>query len=449
MQFSTQPYLLTLAPDREMNILWLQSERTEAFVEFGYTEALGSREAVQCYEIAGLRGPLPDGTYGDVPGDHPEVPVWQYIATLRNLIPGKKVYYRCCYGGEYTKLYDFRTAPEAGEDFRFVQISDLQALPDCNKTVHQIGCFHPDFILFSGDAAYHTWRLDQWVDLGDQVQDKQSGERAFFPCMQQENGARLMQYAPLFFSPGNHEPDYMQCSYWLEEKEAEASWSWSIFMQLFRPLYLDPDQGIHGVRWYSATYGDMHIVSLSINRMYYITPDGRTCWPLMDSIAPDSPQIKWLREDLEKDQSKFKWVIQHFHLLNKAWDAKFNLCEPVWDADGNATYPNDWGSMLMDIFSENGVNGVTYGHSHVYERYFVKGTHYIEAAYLSITFAKENAEAHPIGEPVMEDNSRRSFAVFERKKDGLFATGYYAAEPPIPFDRYQIADEEGNSVSPA
>ena len=450
MQFSTQPYLLTLTPDREMNILWLCSEKTEAFVECGYTEALGNREEVRCYEINGLRGPLPDGTYGDVPGDHPEVPVWQYIATLRNLIPGKKVYYRCCYGGEYTKLYDFRTAPEAGEDFRFVQISDLQALPDCNKTVHQIGCFHPDFILFSGDAAYHTWRLDQWVDLGDQVHDKQSGERAFFPCMQQENGARRMQYAPLFFAPGNHEPDNMFCSSGPSIEANLDKWNWSICMQLFRPLYPDPDTGINGVRWYSANYGDLHITSLSVNRQVHFNSKGQPIFPLLDSIEPDSPQIRWLQQDLKNDRSKFKWVIQHFHILNRAWDAQFNLSEPVVDEDENVTYPHDRGGMLMDIFRKNGVNAVSYGHSHVYERYFAKGTHYIEAAYLSITFAREGSPLPPTGDvPVFEDNSRRSFVVVERKPGGLFATGYYAAEPPIPFDRYQIADEEGNSVSPA
>jgi hypothetical protein len=51
------------------------------------------------------------------------------------------------------------------------------------------------------------------------------------------------------------------------------------------------------------------------------------------------------------------------------------------DEEGNASYPNDGGQMLIDLFSANHVNAVTYGHSHVYERYFTKGTHYIEAAY--------------------------------------------------------------------
>ena len=127
MKLLTQPYLLTLKPSTEMNIVWIQSEPTEAFVEFGSTEAMFNRSEVQCYEISGFRGPLADGTYGEKPQEHPEVSVWQYIAKIENLQPGETVYYRCCCGGEYTKTYFFHTAPREGNGYRFAQISDLQA----------------------------------------------------------------------------------------------------------------------------------------------------------------------------------------------------------------------------------------------------------------------------------------------------------------------------------
>lgn len=450
MNLLTQPYLLTMNPDTEMNILWIQSEKTDGFVEFGYDDVSENKIYAQCYEIKGLRKPKNDGTYSENPYEHPEVSVWQYIARIQNLEPGKMVYYRCCTNQEYTKTYFFKTAPENGGEFIFAQISDLQALPNCNKTVYQIGCFHPDFILFSGDANFTSWRLDQWFDTGEDWQDEESKKIAFFPCMQQENGARLMQYSPLFFCPGNHEADFMKCSRGYSAEDSMDMWNWSIFMQLFRPLYPDSDTGVNGVRWYSVNYGDMHITSLSVNRFFHVDENGKSCFLLFDSIEPESPQIKWLKEDLKNDSSKFKWVIQHFHILNRAWDAKFNLCTPVFDRNANAIYPYDRGEMLIDIFSEHNVNAVSYGHSHVYERYFAKGTHYIEAAYLSITFASENAKPHPSGRlPVFEDNSKRSFVIFERKKDGIFAKGYYAEdEGPVEFDSYQIADEDGNSVEP-
>ena len=450
MAFLTQPYLLTRNPSSEMNIVWILSEPTDAYVEFGSTKDLGNRIEANCYEISGFRLPLDDGTYGEDPDAHAIVSVWQYIVTITNLSPATVVYYRCCYGNDCTKTFDFHTAPTAGTDFRFAQISDLQALPNCHETVHNIGCFHPDFILFSGDAAYTTWRLDQWFDLHGNGQDEEARKRAFFPCMQQENGARLMQYAPLFFCPGNHEPNHMKCGRGIPIEESRSLWNWSIFMQLFRPLYPDPDTSINGVRWYSVNYADLHIVSLSINRLGHVNEYGKCGYLLVDSIEPGSRQLQWLKNDLERDRSKFKWVITHFHILSKAWDAKFNLCAPVIDNEGNATYPNDHGGMLIDIFSEYKVNAVSYGHSHVYERYFTKGTHYIEAAYLSITYAGSHDEPHPSGNlPVVEDNSRRSFVILERKAGGLFASGYYADAEPVLFDAYQIADEDGNTVPPS
>ena len=448
MKLLTQPYLLTVKPSEEMNILWIQSEKSDGFVEYGYDEKMENRIDAECFEINGLRLPKEDGTYSENPYEHQECPVWQNIALITGLEPGKTVYYRCCYGGEYTKTYSFRTAPKEGEDYRFVQVSDLQALPNCNKTVYQIGCFHPDFILFSGDANFFTWRIDQWFDMDEEWQSEETKNVAFFPCMQQENGARLMQYAPMFFCPGNHEPDFMKCSRGASIEETLDRWSWSIFMQIFRPLYPDSDTGVNGVRWYSVNYSDMHITSLSVNRMFHVNEKGKSAWLLFDSIEPDSPQIQWLRNDLKNDNSKFKWVIQHFHILNKAWDAKFNLCSPVLDRNENAVYPYDRGQLLIDIFEEYGVNAVSYGHSHVYERYFTQGTHYIEAAYLSVTFAGEGAKPHPSGLlPIVEDNSRRSFVILERKSGGIFATGYFATDDePIAFDWYQIADEEGKSV---
>jgi len=301
MKLLAQPYLLTLNPSFEMNIVWIQPQKTTAFVEFGCTEALGMRIEAQCHEIKGLRRPMADGTYGNDPNTHPEVSVWQYIAKIENLSAGEKIYYKCCYDNECTKTYFFHTAPAEGDDFHFTVISDLQALPGCDESVYKLGKFHPDFILFSGDATYDSWYFDQWFGSDDDRQNESTSKRAFFPCMQQENGARLMQYAPLFVCPGNHELDDRNCGRRDTIESAMKKWNWSIFMQMFRPLYPDMETGIDGKRWYSVNYGDMHIVSLSINRIKF----DKGYWNC-DSIDPDSPQIKWLEKDLQQSDSKYK-----------------------------------------------------------------------------------------------------------------------------------------------
>ena len=292
MNFLTQPYLLSVNPSTEMNILWIQKEKTDGKVEYGNTKTLGNFLDAECFEIKGLK--VPEGEeYREFPEDNLDVTIWQYIVKIENLSPGEKIYYRCFNENECTKIYDFHTAPEKGEDYKFAQISDLQGFPDCNKTVHKIGCHHPDFILYSGDATYTNWKLENWFDVGEEWQSEETRERAFFPCMQQENGARLMQYAPIFFCPGNHEVDDLRCYLDKEFGSKEENWNWSIFMQIFRPFYDRSDYSLkNGKRWYSANYSDMHIASLSINRFCFWDHDELPGWLVYDSIAPDSPQVK-------------------------------------------------------------------------------------------------------------------------------------------------------------
>lgn len=446
--FLTQPYLLSLHPATEMNVVWILSKPLDGMVEYGDTPELGKSLSAECYEIKGLRVPACDTGYGENPEDNVPISVWQYIVKIEGLHPGQKIYYRCLAGEEATQVYDFHTAPKAGEPFRIAQTSDLQGIAACESTIYKIGCMHPDVILYSGDVAYLTWRADQWFNLGEPWQDEVSAARAFFSCMQQQNGARLMQYAPTFLCPGNHEPNDFRYGMYKEFYMAEESWNWSVYMEMFRPLYPDPDTTNTGVRWYSADYGDMHLISLSINRWGWWHPSEYPGLRVYDSIEPGSPQITWLEEDLKKE-SKFKWVIQHFHILNKGSDVQEYLCEPVPAEDGTMTYPNDHGGRLMDLFEKGGVNAVTYGHSHVYERYYTKHAHYIEAAYLSCCYRKEGALPHPSGLlPIVEDNSRRSFLIVDRKEGGLFATGYYAEPEVEVFDEYQIADESGRTVPP-
>lgn len=447
MKFLTEPYLLTLKPSTEINILWIQDEKTDGFVQFGRDESLGNTLKAECYEIVGLRNPANGNEYSENIEDNPPVAVWQYIAKLENLTPGETIYYRVCAKDQKSDVYDFHTAPEAGSHYRFLQLSDLQGLATCNEPVYKAGCKHPDFILYSGDTTHVIWQIDQW--FGINRQDENDRKRAFFPCMQQRNGARLMQYAPIFICPGNHELDNTDVYAKKDLYEDEKNWTWSIFMQMFRPLYPEMGTGAKGKRWYSADYSDMHITSLSINRLCFWPYDKAPGWRMYDPITPDSDQIVWLKNDLESSHSRYKWVIQHFHILNKGKDVQFNLCDAEIDENGNATYPHDYGKMLMDIYHDNKVNGVSFGHSHVYERYYHRGTHYIEAAYFSVCYRGEDEKPHPSGLlPIVADNSRRSFLIVEHNEKGLCASGFYEDDTEKPFDEYTIADENGDPVAP-
>ncbi len=447
--FVTEPYLLTLSPASQMHILWIQRQAGPGILEYGSTPQLGQMLSTICLPLMGLQAPATPAGYDKDPDKNPPVLFWQCIATLDGLTPGQQVYYRCRSGGEVTDIFDFHTAPQPGDPFRFAQISDLQGFNPCDRSVYQIGCEHPDFLLYSGDAVFHSRRATQWFDLPEYDRPQEDRQRAFFPCMQQRNGARLMQYCPTFFCPGNHEVDDLRVGTDKAFSQIDQNWRWDICMQLFRPLYPDMDTSLSGRRWYSVDYGDLHLVSLHIQRWARWGAYEHPGWRLADPIHPGSPQWRWLEADLQRCRQPFKWVIQHWHLLNKGTDTQPNLCQPVIDEAGAVTYPYNDGQALMDLYEKYGVNAVSYGHSHVYERYYAQNCHYIEAAYLGCCCREENAPLHPTGHvPIVEDNSRRSFLMLERNSTGLWARGCYVDDQPTPFDQYQIADAAGNSVPP-
>ena len=447
--FLTQPYLLTLHPDTEMNICWLQSIPEPGFVEFGRSHILPCRIKAEVFEIIGLRAPATEHGYSEIKEENPPMRLWQCIAHISGLNSAERIYYRCISGGTATRIFDFHTAVKPGAPFRFAQLSDLQGFQPCDDVVRLIGTMQPDFLLYSGDAAFYAWRADQWIDLDEPWQDVGARKRAFFPAMQQCGGARLMQYCPTFLCPGNHEVDDFRVGTDKQFSLEDSNWSWSIYMQIFRPLYPEGNYSLAGKRWYSVDYGDLHIVSLHISRWALWGAYEYPGWRLTDAIAPGSPQIRFLTEDLADTKRPFKWVIQHWHLFNKGTDVQNWLCPPAIDAKQNVTYPDDYGSELAEIYSRYGVNGVSYGHSHVYERYYYRGTHYIEAAYLGCCCREPDAPLHPMGvQPLVEDNSQQSFLIVDRCEDGLWGSGFYACKPDIPFDRYQIADAHGHTVAP-
>ena len=447
--FYTEPYLLSTDPGRKMYVVWITEDPCGGFVRYGSQRGLEYTKPAECEEIFGIRAPASDKGYSDIKEENPPMRLFRCAALIDGLDPGQKVYYRCECGGEATQTYDFHTAPEPGEPYRIAQMSDLQGINPCADTVYKTGRFHPDLILFSGDATFHPWRADQWFDIRRPCQTDEQKKLAFFPCMQQQNGARLMQYCPTFLCVGNHESDDMRLVFDREYSSHDENWSWSVFMQLFSPIFPDKDYTLSGKRYYSADYSDLHITALSVQRCAGWGAYDYPGWRLTDPINEGSKQAKWLEEDLKSTKARFKWVIMHWHLLNKGFDTQFPLGQPKLE-DGKVTgYTEDCTDYLMGVFENNGVNGVSFGHSHVYERYFERGVHYIEAAYLGCCYRRPEEPLHPLGfVPVAEDNSMQSFLIIERSEKGLTGKGYRAKEEPELFDEYEIADNNGKSINP-
>jgi hypothetical protein len=191
-------------------------------------------------------------------------------------------------------------------------------------------------------------------------------------------------------------------------------WDFSVYMQLFRPLYPEQQFGRDGKHWYSADFGDMHVASLSVVRWHPWDGFEAPGWQIFDDISPGSAQYRWLAEDLASAATRYKWITMHWHMFNRGSDGHVPYSPPRVDAANpdRVQYPEpDWcHTHLRPLFSRSGVNGVSFGHSHVYERYLVDTVHYIEAASIGNTYRRVDDPYHPSGhKPVVEESRFRSF----------------------------------------
>ncbi len=453
----TDPYMVTLNPGTQMNIIWLTKEPCEGIVEYGTTPALGNIATAQQYEIKGFRTSATPEGYDAVPENNPEIPVYQLISTLNNLEPGKVVYYRVTTTkgdkSETTKSFFFKTAPAAGSDFDFALVSDMQLKVKTKETLYFLGMQHKDFLLFAGDLSNTPWKVGEWFGVNGCFQAPGEDDRTFFEALQQDDSnCQLMQYMPIFYCAGNHEVDDQRVCTDKALAVDDSNWSWSIYMQLFRPLYPDQEYGVGGKHWYSADYGDMHITSLNVHRWQSWGGFEAPGWITKDDISPESTQAKWLEEDLKSTDAKYKWVIMHWHMVNRGSDGYFPVSQPVADKDdpSKVIYPDGdycW-DVLRPLYEQYGVNAVNFGHSHVYERYLINGVNYIEAASIGNNYRATNDPYHASGnEPIIEANDFRTFMLVHVGGDGVTATGMQASleENGIGFigrviDTFKIAD---------
>jgi hypothetical protein len=360
---------------------------------------------------------------------------------LRGLKPGTRYYYRAVSVGENGKVttqqYDFKTAPHAGAPLKFVLLSDLQLKPQIPTTVKMAGQQGADLIIYNGDLENTPAKVGEWFSYPGADVTEGDDHRWFNVMQQTADGCRLMQYIPTYPSPGNHEI-YEQERLTDPSLADRTKLTLKIYMQLFRPLYPKQQYGADGKHWYAADFGDLHIVSLSLNRWFGYAKETPPGWFLLDGIKAGSPQYNWLKKDLKDvEKKKYIWVTEHWHMFNRpsqATDVPYT--DPVL-VNGVETYPADQDYLLRDIkplYEKYGVNAVSFGHSHVYERYCFNGVNYIEAASIGNSYVNPSDPLHS-GQgdeyPVTFQDCRfRSFLLVSADPvTGMKAKGIQASDP--------------------
>jgi len=409
----TQPYLLSLQPMTSMSICWLTSQpAVNSYVEYGSEEKYLHQEKAVTYQIVGLKTVDSSGNYTI------DLPVYQQIACLKGLQPGTRYYYRAVSEGQSEKKitpgYHFNTAPLPGHPLKFILLSDLQLAAQGAGTVKMAGQQNADFIIYNGDFTNTPAKAGEWFTVPG---TREENSRRWFNVMQQtQEDCQLLQYLPIFPSPGNHEIDQQEL---LDDKTKtdREDLSLRIYLQLFRPLYPRQQYWPDGKHWYSVDYGDMHIVSLSLFRWFAWPAVERPGWYLFDDIEAGSPQYKWLKRDLPKARGlKYKWIAMHWHMFNRSNDLKVPFTDPVpiFQDPNRMTYSAAEDYLLRDfkpLLEKYGVDAVSYGHTHVYERYRINGIHYIEASSNGNNYRSPNdPRCSPNGYcPEFEENRFRSF----------------------------------------
>jgi hypothetical protein len=202
--------------------------------------------------------------YGSPPAQvrpSPDDPVTLHGVSVEGLLPGTRYDYRVSIDGngvEWTPWLSFRTAPAAGEAFRFAVYGDSQEFPAVHAAVAgAILASDPDLVLHTGDL----------VTLG---MDYAVWEPQFFGPARD-----LMAVVPLVPAVGNHE--YLGSG---------QTWFFDFFAR-------------YGDRpWTAYTYGCARFIALDTNLPY----------------APGSEQGAWLLAELEsQDFASASWRFAYFH----------------------------------------------------------------------------------------------------------------------------------------
>jgi hypothetical protein len=405
-----------------------------SYVEYGMDARVLVRKKAVTHEIEGLRTVDASGQY------RLPLKVYQQVVHLEDLQPMTRYYYRAVSEGQArrqeTPGYHFRTAPPPGTPIKFILLSDLQLKPQTPSTVRLAGQQGADFIVYNGDLVNDPARAGEWFSLPG---TPEIDDRRWFNVMQQTaGGCRLLQYIPIFPCPGNHEVDDQRTMTDKRFARREAM-SLRIYMQLFRPLYPDQEYGSNGRHWYSVDYGDLRLVSLSAFRWFAWPAHEKPGWFLFDDIGKGSPQYEWLKEDLiTAQQRKYIWVSMHWHVFNRsrATQIPFTHPAPLPGTPDRVIYPTDEDYIFRDLkplWEKNGVQAVSYGHAHVYERYTSKGIQYVEASSIGNTYrnGKDPKCSGQGGErncPFVDRCEFRSFLLVSLKPDeGLVGQGVQAS----------------------
>ncbi|RKX69410.1 hypothetical protein DRP53_08270 [candidate division WOR-3 bacterium] len=276
-------------PESTIVVVWTTPDSTPSFVQYGLTTGYGHQAEGRTFYSP---------SYG------------QYIHEVRitDLSPDTLYHYRCGHPPKWSSDRTFLSGKPKGESgFSFVVYGDTRTDTTSRRRIRDVILSHLGqirFILHCGDLVEVGSNRDLW--------------EAFLIQMD-----TLFSRSPVMVTVGNHD-EYGGLENYLD-------------------LFVLPE-GSGTERFYSFTYGNLHILSL-----YDPRPESR--------IKPTDPQYHWLTSDLEaaSNDPDIDWIILFFHV-------------PPYSAGYGYQYQREDITPICDNF---GIDLVCSGHTHNYERSYL------------------------------------------------------------------------------
>ncbi len=492
----TDPYLTGPTADGVVVAWFTEFEGDGHEVVFG--DALQQRVAAtttrmsQMFEDASSRiagRPTPVPAEGEAIVDRP---VYRHAALVTGLEPDVRVPYYAVStvnGISFkSRVFTLQPLPSGDRPVRLLLTSDQQnrAMAPANyeKVVETVGLV--DAVLFAGDFVDTPNRASEWFDRDDE------GRPSFFPSMQGRfkalfpehpyAGGQILQHAPVFGTIGNHEsPGRFDRADTLGTMDNEprprwfAAWQWEQLSpaeqaatnmtrdEFVRARSFDhvtyyemwdlPENGVQGEdpeNFFSLTYGNLHLISMNVSRVWRNWNNGFTnggrgkfaepsttindldTWGFGDiffgDYSPGSAQRIWLGDQLssaELASADFSVVLTHQTMFGNGDNAVPVMADPearVTFVDGRepifTTFPAseaDW-QEIVDAAEQGLIESVNYryrraddlwlgvedellaagvdlvlaGHSHIWSRTFVEENgvrlNYLETSNVGNTF---------------------------------------------------------------
>lgn len=383
--------------------------------------------------------------------------IWRHEAVVQNLTPNQRMSYQVVSTKEeeniQSKVFTLASQPTTNTDLKILLTSDHQLMPmtsanleQVTKTVGQV-----DAVFFPGDLVNNPDRASEWFD------DLRGG--AFFPSLQGRanyelesnglktiyHGGEIIQHAPLFSAIGNHEvmgqssfnpikqefsnpiPRHVATEYYqtvgtkinpTADPQVKTDWikNNSFNSDTYEEIFSLPQSSSGGKRYYATTFGDIRLISLYVTSVWRspgleandqgrykessLNLNNSQAWGygqyIFESIANDSPQYKWLQQELSGEayqQAKYKVVMLHHppHTLGSNIVPPYTDPQPKLDYTESGTlrsryydYPiaNDYIIRdLVPLLESAKVQLVYYGHSHLWNRFQSNtGMHFLESS---------------------------------------------------------------------